>query len=640
MPNSLENKDFGARSCLAGQTFAGIGGRHARVRIAPRAALIPHPQHSNMRKFVACLSAVALLGLDRAGWCQDLSVYVPARDGTKLAVDVHFPGRRDAAERVPALLEITRYWRGSEHPSTGASRGSLGGLDRFLLSRGYALVKVDVRGTGASFGSRQAEYGPLEVRDGYDVVDWVIAQPWSDGAVGAYGTSYTGTTAELLAAVKHPAVRAVIPGWSDFDLYTSPARPYGLFASGLIRRWSQMVGWLDANDAGQLGASVRRVDEDEDGEMLRAAVAEHADNPDVFEAVAELDFRDQPMAGGRASLGDCSSVFWKDEIEASGVPMLVLASWLDAGTAEGALRRFCHYSNPQKLVILASSHGGGAHASPYVVGRSPKSPVPSQRELAEMRADFFDHHLRGVDNDVPDWPAVRYFNMGEEAWRETEVWPPAGTKPRRYHFADGGRLVDSAPKAEVGEDGYEVDFSVSTGDANRWMTQMGGPVLRLDDRAEQDAAMLSYTSAPLPSDLQMTGTPVVSLFVTSNREDGAFLVYLEDIGPDGRSRYVTEGGLRAIHRARSKSPFAGQTTPYHSFALGDAKPLVPGELAELSFELHPTSALFRKGHRIRIAIAGADLGSFDRVPADGDVAITVSRNRTHASFVDLPVVER
>ena len=68
------------------------------------------------------------------------------------------------------------------------------GLDRHFLEHGYALVKVDARGSGASFGTRSAEYGREEVLDAYDVVEWVVSQEWSDGTVGAYGTSYTGTT--------------------------------------------------------------------------------------------------------------------------------------------------------------------------------------------------------------------------------------------------------------------------------------------------------------------------------------------------------------------------------------------------------------------------------------------------------------
>ena len=568
---------------------------------------------------------------------QDSSVYVRMKDGTRLAVDVYLPEEREEDETFPALFELTRYWRSTENATTGRPNRSLAPLDRHLLANDYALVKVDVRGTGASFGTRPIEYGRQEVRDGHDVVEWVVAQAWCSGAVGAYGTSYTGTTAELLTAVKHAAVKAVIPGWSDFDIYRSPARPYGLHAKSLIDTWGELVGWMDENSSSRLGAGVRRVNEDADGSLLEAAVAEHAANVDVADAVAALEFRDQTWAGDD-SYAHCSSLYWKGAIEESAVPMLVFASWLDAGTADGALRRFQHYSNPQKVVILASNHGGGLHASPFAVGGSPVQPRPSQREQFELRVAFLDHYLKGMKNGVEAWPAVRYFNLGEEAYRETEIWPPAGMERRRLYFRAEGGLSFDAPRT-TGVDEYAVDFGVSTGTTNRWSTQMGGPVLNLDDRGAMDERMLVYTSAPLTEDLQVTGTPVAHLRLTSDHADGAVLVYLEDVDPDGRSRYVTEGGLRFLHRKLSRNPAFEQVEPFHSFAEADALPLVPGEEAELAFELWPTSVLFRAGHRIRVAIAGADADSFARVPAQGTPTLRIGRSTEAPSFVELPVIE-
>ena len=560
------------------------------------------------------------------------SVYVPAEDGTRLAVDVHLPPGFTEGERVPALFELTRYWRASENPRTGERIPLNSRLDRALLEGGYALIKVDVRGTGASFGARHSEYGRQEVRDGLAIVEWVVEQPWCDGALGAYGTSYTGTTAELITAVRHPAIKAVIPGWSDFDLYESPARPYGLYAESLIDTWGQLVGWLDDNAVDRFGTQVCRVDADEDGAMRAAAVLEHAANVDVGAAARRFEFRDQVWNPGGDSLAHCSSSYWKEDIEASGVPMLVFASWYDAGTAGGALTRLRDYSNPQKLVILASNHGGASSASPF----ERAAPQPSGREQIEMRLDFLDHHLRGAKNGVDEWPTVQYFNLGEEALLDSDTWPPAGTVRRPFALADGGRLSvtevpvnDGTPAAG---DVYSVDSGVSTGKTNRWSTQLGGPVGGLDRRGPMDDRMLTYTTEPLAKDLQVTGTPTVRLFVTSNRTDGAFLVYLEDVDETGRSRYITEGGLRALHRKRADDGS-------RSFAESDALPLVPGETAELVFDLWPTSVLFRAGHRIRVAIAGADADSFARVPSDGEHEFTVWRDAARPSMLELPVVE-
>lgn len=134
------------------------------------------------------------------------------------------------------------------------------------------------------------------MRDWYDVVEWVIKQAWSDGNVGAYGTSYPGTTAELLAVVNHPAVKAVIPGWSDVDSYSGWIRPYGLIATSLMKAWSDEIGAMDRND-GVSGATVRPVDED-DGSLLKQAVAAHARNPNVFQTLASAEYRDDDLGGG------------------------------------------------------------------------------------------------------------------------------------------------------------------------------------------------------------------------------------------------------------------------------------------------------------------------------------------------------
>lgn len=264
------------------------------------------------------------------------SSYVPMADGIRLAVDVHLPAALAPHDRVPALLEITRYWRAAEHTETGAPLPSLSELDRFFLRHGYAVVKVDARGSGASFGTRPVEYGPQEVRDGYDVVEWAVSQPWSDGTVGAYGTSYSGTTAELLAAVEHPAVKALVPGWSDFDPYASPIRPYGLVAE-FVEDWGRMVAAMDRNDASVLGARVKRVDADESGAMRDSAVAMHHGNPSVYESVMRAEYRDDVLADD-ITYGETGPIHWVDAIRRSNVPMLVLVSWLDAGTVEGTFQ--------------------------------------------------------------------------------------------------------------------------------------------------------------------------------------------------------------------------------------------------------------------------------------------------------------
>lgn len=563
------------------------------------------------------------------------SEYVATRDGTQLAVDIHVPSGGGAGIRYPALLELTRYWRASEHPVTGARQPSLGALDRFFLRNGYVVIKVDARGSGASFGTRPAEYGVQEVRDGWDVVDWVARQSWSSGSVGAYGTSYSGTTAELLAASGHPAVKAVVPGWADFDLYTSPARPYGM-VTAFIEEWGRIVGAMDRNDRATMKAAVRRVDADSSGAQVAAAVSEHLGNVDVGAWVRQLEYRDDRLNNG-PTYAELGPVQWKAEIERSKVPMLVLVSWLDAGTAEGALDRLRSFTNLQNVVIMASSHGGTSNASPYSVSKSVVANSLTSDAMADMRLKFFDRYLKGAKNGVDEWPRVRYFTLGTEEYRDSPVWPLAGTSNQRLYLSPDAMLSPRAPSL-AGSDRYLVDFGVTTGADNRWATQMGRPVLNLNDRGAMDKRMLTYDTPPMTEDLHIAGSPVIDLQVSSTHTDGAVIAYLEDVDEAGQSRYITEGGLRLLHRKATRDPTFG-IVPYHSFARRDAAPMQPGKTARVTFRILPTSVVIKKGHRLRLAIAGADDGVLTRVPAVGTPTMTIQRGGGALSFLDLPVVK-
>ena len=146
----------------------------------------------------------------------------------------------------------------------------------------------------------------------------------------------------------------------------------------------------------------------------------------------------------------------------------------------------------------------------------------------------------------------------------------------------------------------------------------------------------------MTTDVEITGHPIVTLYVDSGTPDGAFIVYLEDVAPDGRVTYVTEGQLRGVMRAVTEDPpLYRKYGPHRSELREDAVPLVPGEIAEISFDLWATSVLVREGHRIRIAVAGADADTFLRYPRDGRIPEwTVHRSVTHSSRIDLPMRER
>jgi hypothetical protein len=160
-------------------------------------------------------------------------------------------------------------------------------------------------------------------------------------------------------------------------------------------------------------------------------------------------------------------------------------------------------------------------------------------------------------------------------------------------------------------------------------------------RTKEDDKLNLYTSLPLEDDLEITGNPIITLYISSTHEDGAVFVYLEDINEESNVIYLTDGNLRLIHRKiSSENPPYKTLIPYHTFLKKDALPLVPNEVSEITFGLHATSVLVKKGHRIRVAIAGADKGMFMRYPAKGKPIITIERNKKYSSFIDIPIISR
>ncbi|MCH8205437.1 MAG: CocE/NonD family hydrolase [Chloroflexi bacterium] len=562
------------------------------------------------------------------------ALYVEMSEGHRIAIDVTLPAPLSPDARIPAILYTTRYWRAKKDYPVDE-------LDLFFASHGYAFVRADERGTGASFGTWPNMWPRAAIADYKETVDWIVAQPWSDGTVGSTGVSYTGTTAQLLAVTNHPAVKAVVPKFIEFDVYTDIIYPGGLLLESLMKGYIERCRLLDLNR--WTNDSVKPVDADIDGSVLAEAVKEHrATNPD-FSKSMDVTHRDDRIPGLGVTIDDFSMHELREEIERSGVAIYGWGSWNDACTADTVIRRFMTFSNPQRAVIGAWNHGGDKNANQYLPDYSPTQPSHLAQRLEDLR--FFDHHLKGVETGVMDEPVVTYvtmgITMGDQAWKRTSTWPVEGTVSQRWHMSEGGVLRPERPPSADGSDSYTVDFVATTGSEGRWHTEFQGTDVVYGDRAEADRRLLTYTSEPLEADMEVTGYPVVTLYVTSSHADGAFLVYLEDVSPDGRVRYVTGGELRALHRKVSEDePPYRMLMPHHTYRRADAMPLVPGQVSELVIGLQPTSVLFRKGHRVRIAIAGHDEGVFTRVPpvTDETVAFEVQRNATDASWVELPVV--
>ena len=573
------------------------------------------------------------------------SFYVEMRDGVPIAVDLYLPRQASAGERIPAILRQTRYWRAPRfRPVWRPFVDRPQDLAQRFLARGYAWLDVDVRGSGASGGAQRSLWSDDEVSDGGQLVDWIVRQPWSNGRVGALGDSYDGTAAELLLATGRPAVRAVAPRFSLFDGYSDIALPGGVRLAWFAATWGR---FNDAIDRGRVWRAFpwwvpifisgpRPVDGPGGAAGVEAAQLAHGANFDVARAASQVAFRDDvPAEMGSPSAQWSPCGVRRAAIEASGAAVLGVSGWWDGAYSRAAVNRFRTLRNPGSGLLLGPwNHGGDQEPDPLERTRA------SEFDHAAELLRFFDFHLKGTANGWDREPPVHYFTTGEGVWKQAASWPPQ-SRPTAFFFRVNHALTRAAPAEVAGADEYAPDPESGTGTSSRWRGLAVPTWTEYGDRADADRHNLVYESAPMERELEVTGHPVLHLVLRADGPDASVFAYLEDVDPRGRVGYVTEGQFRALHRqvrAADQAPYA-QTVPYHSFLRADARPLVAGESAELVFDLLPISHLFRPGHRIRLALAGADRDQF-ATPSESARHWSVERSAGAASRLELPVVSR
>lgn len=575
--------------------------------------------------------------------------YVPVRDGVRLAADIHLPARAADVPR-PAVVLFTPYYR-RFRLAEGAPQGTeaspnYAAIRDFFVSYGYAVVIVDVRGTGASFGAREGFRSPAERLDYHDVVDWIARQPWSNGRVGITGISYVGAAADFAASTGHPAITAVMPTFSVWDTWGDMFYPGGLAYVGMIGGYGRMIEALDLDRrevlqefpyfAGAHFAGPAPVDDDPDGRMVADALAGHAANFDTTAFVTQLYARDAAFAHDR----DFNATLVAPRTYLAGIPANLphygVSGWMDgAAYTNAAAGRFQALPCREKRLLLGPwDHGARTNVSPAREGARPRF---------EMHAEmlrFFDQHVAGRETGLAREQPVHYFTMIEEAWKAADTWPPAAT-PRTLWLAAGAALADTPPAAAA-SDSYRTDHGIGTGRNTRYERIAGQPVEEYyADWHGRDARMAVWTSAPLDRPTEVTGHPVARIWLVSEAKDAAIILYLEDVAPDGTTRYVTEGMLRAIFRRTAEPPADyPHFGPWHPCGKADVEPLVPREPALLEIQFMPTSWLFRENHRIRLALAGADRDHLARVPFGRSPLLAILRGGEHASSLTIPIATR
>jgi putative CocE/NonD family hydrolase len=601
-----------------------------------------------------------------AGLSRDTALYIAMRDSVQIAVDVWLPQDYKAGERLPVLLRTTRYGRDGQFGwayrlAVALKQAPLHGpgdeQTDYLNHRHFVVVVGDARGSGASGGHRETEFSREEISDLGELVNWAAQQPWSNGRVGTFGQSYEGATAELAAASSQSAIHAVAALSSQFDVGML-AFPGGVYNQTLLQSWSDLIKKLDQGSdacvtesltglrcwwAGRFVRGVKRVDADSDGKQLAQILAQRH-NQYPADQLSQVEFQDDPLPlrnGSSTTFAEISAFGHRAQIESSQAAMQVWCGWLDADVCAGALSRYLTFKNPQQLILGPFSHGLDFNADPFLAPSQHTPPEPTVDQQNQMMADFFDRLLRAeVSNSVES--SIRYYTMGEGQWHETKVWPPEGLGPATRLYFEANHLLSATPPATTSAgDVYPVNFGASTGQNNRWATELNLDIV-YPERSSEDSRLLTYTGAPLASDLEISGSPVIVLEVACTATDDAFFAYLEDVAPDGHVTYLDEGELRAVKRKQMDAQKMPYNSPGQAFSTSrrDTEALVPGKPVELKFSMWPTSILLRKGHQIRIALAGADAAVFRRYPPVGDVTWTVYRQKALASYVELPMRPR
>lgn len=584
------------------------------------------------------------------GWVRS-SCYVTVRDGTRLAVDVYRPSCGGVVfdGPLPVAWTAKRYLRATVvtgdpavdelDPIWGPAKSSDGGIvsanmdvavyatvSRRLSAHGYVVAAADMRGAGASFGVRSECSDPHDGLDGHDVTEWLAEQAWCDGNVGMFGISYEGRMQLDIAATAPPHLKAIVPEVSPFDWFH-------IAWEGGISRFSQAYRGFTATDQ---DPNIAPVDEDTDGSAVEDARRRHAAGNDYTTMSGALPYRDSALNGEQPWI-ERSGGELVPGIAQSGIASYHRTGWY----ANVRLEQLLWFSN------LARAENGERHRimiGPWGAG----AVSPDSLHLWAIETHrFLDYWVKGIDNGIMTEPPVVYSVLTASAQREIDQWHSAGVWPLptdpielclqagpsgSIESSNDGQLLSAM--VAPGRDRYLVDYTLASpqGDGSPRPQQLGA------DFTEFEKGCLTYTSAPLVADVQITGHPMAYLHVSASTEDCDFFLHLEDVDEAGISTLVTRHMLRASYRAKSRPPYYYCDIGWQRSYEQDLVPIPTGEIVEVVIDLLPTAYRFRVGHRIRLAISGADAAEGLPHIVDPAPTITLWYDDRHRSRLVLPTV--
>lgn len=530
----------------------------------------------------------------------DWDVRIPARDGVELSANiwrpVPGPGRDgvDATTRFPAILEMIPYGKDNWRRASDVTRGE------WFAARGYALCRLDVRGTGSSFGVARDEYTAEETLDGYDAVEWLAAQPWCTGAVGMWGISYGGFTAIQVAALRPPHLKAIVPVMATDDRYLDDIH----YRGGCVT-----VSELSQYAVSQVAMNAMPPDAAFRGDAWRA------------DWLARLDATPPWLFAWLRHQTD--GPYWRQgslapDYGAITAAIFNIGGWHDS-YVDPAFRMQARCPAPSHTLV-----GNWVHSWPHDA-----EPGPNLDELHEIDR-FFARHLRDVDNGWDGEPPVVWFEHEfappepfpsslPGRWRAATAYPHPSTEVRTWHL--GPRLLrpDQATDADGGVDAFRHVATTGTRGALSWGAGGAPNGLARDVRRDEDAGP-TYTSEPLLEPLEVLGVPEVVLQLAVDVPVATVSVRLSDVAPDGTTALVSAGVLNLTHRRSHAEP----------------EPMRPGVVEEVRVPLRTAGYRWLPGHRVHLAISSSLWPVL--WPSPFPATFHLHRGPTAPSRLELPVV--
>jgi predicted acyl esterase len=532
------------------------------------------------------------------------------RDGIRIAVDIYYP---DGKGKFPALLGMSPYGKDVQMlPSpdfpTSDRLGNAGieaGNTEYFVRRGYVHIIADSRGTGRSEG-KYGLYSRKEYEDGYDLVEWIASQEWSNKKVGLLGISYFAVIQYGIAALKPPHLKAIFPADGYTDLYRHRIYHGGILNISFIQHWWPMViahtmepSDIPDNDLAKLVEKLRK-----DRDIMRYPTAYIAltypyKNPHLFDALTH------PLDGPYYWERSAYTKFGQIDL-----PTYLLSRWTAWSIhLPGAFRAYHEIGAPKKLMITIPESGVGFNR-PW-------------HECHDLILRWYDHWLKGIDTGIMNEPPIKLFVQGVDKWRYENEWPLSRTKWTKMYLRENNKLSETPPKSSEKPDKFTNTVGLKPG---------------------ENVPSIRYRTGPLKIDTEITGPSALHFFAAIDKKETTWIVEIKDIDNLENEKLVSIGWLRASHRELDKE----KSKPYEPFHPHlRSVPVNPGDLCEYAIEIRETSMVFKAGHKIELLIKAQDVPwegkeyyrtIFLHLPHSEETQHTIYHTNEYLSFLLLPVV--